>query len=108
MRKTPVLIQHPRAGGRHCKLWPGGLYDSYERDVGINVREGSFDWKVKVLAHFLLVKRYPRATSPLPRIFSPNPSDKNFEIAILLKIGHWSYKKNSNVETTPRSRGEAF
>jgi hypothetical protein len=46
-------------------------------------------------------------TSPLapPRPFFPNASDKNFEIAILLKIFHRSYNKNSGVEITPQGPG---
>jgi hypothetical protein len=39
---------------------------------------------------------------PLHGLFSSNPSDKNFNIAILLKIVQRSYNENSGVNTTPQ------
>ena len=133
----------PGPGGRRCKLCPGGIYGCYGRDARINFIEGSFDWKLKVVIHFLRVKSdwraaslpphsiyfFPRGTSyrrgrrinfkggsfdwksrvlvPFLRVksdqratgppspFSPNTSDKKFEVAILLKIVQRSYNKNS-------------
>ena len=81
------------------------MYGSYERDARINFKEGSFDWKLKVRAHFLIVKRDPRAASP-PRLLFQNPSDENFEIDILLKIVQRSDKKKSGVNRTPQGTGE--
>jgi len=40
--------------------------------------------------------------------FLLNTSDKNLEIAILLRIAQRSYNKNSVVDTTPRALGQAF
>ena len=42
----------PRAPSRRCKLYPWGIYGSYERDARKNFQEGSFDWKLKVLVNF--------------------------------------------------------
>jgi hypothetical protein len=40
---------------------------------------------LKVLVHFLRVKRDQRATRPLQVLFSSNPSNKNFERTIFFK-----------------------
>ena len=101
-----MSTQLPGPGSRRCKLCPGGIYGSYGGDARINIKEGSFDWKLKVLVHFLSVKRYWRATSSLHLnpIF-PNASNKNFKMAILLKIVQRSYSKNSDVDTTHQVPG---
>ena len=39
---------------------------------------------------------------PPPHLFSPNPSEKNFEIIILLKIIQRSDKTNLGIDTTPQ------
>jgi hypothetical protein len=78
---------------------PWVIYCSYERDDRINFREGSFDWILKVRAHFLIVKRDPRAASP-------HPSDENYEIDIFLIIVQRSDKKNSGVNRTPQDTRE--
>jgi hypothetical protein len=53
----------------------------------------------------LRVKRDWRATSPPPHAsFFPSASDKNFEIAIKLKIVQKSDNKNSGVDTTPQGQ----
>ena len=44
--------------------------------------------------------------TPCP--FFPNASDKNFEIAILLKIIQKSDSKNSGVDIAPRAQGQAL
>ena len=41
------------SGDTPCKLWVGGIYSSYRRDACTNFRDGSFEWKLKVLVHFL-------------------------------------------------------
>jgi hypothetical protein len=66
-----LQCQHnpPGPRDRHCMLCPGGIYGSYGRDACINFREGSFDWKLKVLAHFSRVKSDWRAGSLLPHVF---------------------------------------
>jgi hypothetical protein len=46
-----------------------GIYGCYGRDARKNFRNGSFDWKLKVLVQFLKVKRGWRATSPPPPLF---------------------------------------
>ena len=71
----------PGPGGRRCKLSSRGIYGSHERDACLNFRDGSFNWKLKVVVHFLRVKRDPRATSH-PNPLVPDPSNANFEIAI--------------------------
>ena len=43
--------------------------------------------------------------SPPPNPFFPNASNKNFKIAILLKIVQRSYNKNSGVDTTHQGPG---
>ena len=58
-------------------LMEGMLVHTSERD--------HFFYKLKVLAHLLRVKKDPRAISPSPSPFSPNPSDTNFEIATFFK-----------------------
>jgi hypothetical protein len=60
---------------------------------------------LKVLVQLLRVKRDWRATSPPPSPFSPNASDKNFEIGIKLKIIQKSDNKNSGFDTTPQGPG---
>jgi hypothetical protein len=71
-----------------------------------NFKGGLFDWKSRVLVPFLRVKSDWRATSPPPpQSFPPNTSDKNFEVAILLKIVRRSYNKNSGVDTSPQGPG---
>jgi hypothetical protein len=77
---------------------PWGIYCSYERDARINFREGSFDWKLKVLVHFLRVKRVKLA--PTHALFPPNPSPTNFETASVLEIVQKLDNKN-----TPQSPG---
>jgi hypothetical protein len=52
--------------GRHCKLCPGGIYGSYRWNAFINFREGSSDWKLKVLVYFLRVNRDQGVTRPSP------------------------------------------
>ena len=89
--------------GKGYKLCPGGIHGSYGRNARINFREGSFDWKLKVLVHFLSANRYLRATSPLH--FFPNASNKNFKIAIVLKIVQRRHNRNSGVDTTPQGLG---
>jgi hypothetical protein len=77
----------------------------------INFKEGSFDWKLKVLVHFLRVKRDWMEPSPLPpfhALFSSNPSDKMFKIAISLKIVQRSDKKNSCVNANPQDPEAGF
>ena len=69
------------------------MYGSYERDARINFIEGSFDWKLKVLVHFLRVKRVKLA--PPHALFSPNPSATNFEIASVLEIVQKLDNKNA-------------
>ena len=93
--------------GRRCKLSPRGIYGFYGRNTRIRFREGSFDWKLKVLVHFLSVKRYWMVTSfpLLPNLFFPNASNRNFEIAIMLKIAQKSDNKNSGVDTTHQGQG---
>ena len=54
----------PQGRGRRCKYCSGGIYGSYGRYARINFREGSFEWKLKDVVHFLHVKKYQRATSP--------------------------------------------
>jgi hypothetical protein len=44
----------------------------------VETTEGSFDWKLKVLVHFLRVKRYWRVTNPPPNAL--------FSIMLLIKI----------------------
>jgi hypothetical protein len=56
-RKNSGVNTTPRAQGKAFKLCPKGMYGSQERDACINFIEGSFDWKFKVLVHFLRVKR---------------------------------------------------
>jgi len=50
---------------------------------------------------FLRVKSDRKATTLPHALFPPNTSDKNFEVAILLKIVQRSFNENSGVETTP-------
>ena len=59
-----------------------GVYMVLMKGMLINFREGSFDWKLKVLDQFLRVSRYLRTTSPHSPFF---PSNTNFEIAIFLE-----------------------
>jgi hypothetical protein len=67
-KKTLVSTQPPR--DRRCKLCLGGIYGCYGRDACIKFIEGSFDWKLKVLIHFLRVKSDVRAASlPLHSIY---------------------------------------
>ena len=76
------------------------------RDARKNFRDGSFDWKLKVLVQFFRVKRDWSATSPPPRpFFPPSPSDKIFIIAISLKIVQRSDKKNFRVDVNPPGPG---
>jgi hypothetical protein len=85
---------------------PCGYIWFYRRDARINFREGSFGWKLKVLVHFL---RARRELALLHVIFPPNTSNKNFEIAISLKIVQRSDKKSSGVDNPPPSvRGQAL
>jgi hypothetical protein len=67
---------------------------SYRRGRRINFKEGTFNWKSRVLVPFLRSKSDQRATNP-PIPFSPNTSDEKLEVAILLKIVQRSYDKNS-------------
>ena len=62
-------------GGEVLGIRPNG------RNTHINFREGSFDWKLKVLVHFLSITRYWRvASSPPPQTsFFPDASNKNFK-----------------------------
>jgi hypothetical protein len=84
-------------------LCPGGIYSSYGRDACINFREGSFDWKLKVLVHFSRVKSNCRAGNLLPHVlFFPHASDKNFDTAILSKIAQRLDNKKSSVNITPQ------
>jgi len=53
-----------RFNDRCCKLCPGGIYGFYGREAPIDFKEGSFDWKLKILFYFLKFKRDRRATSP--------------------------------------------
>jgi hypothetical protein len=57
-------IPPPQGWGRRCKYCSRGIYGSYGRHACINLREGSFEWKLKVVVHFLRVKKEQRATSP--------------------------------------------
>ena len=94
--------------GRCCKICPRSIYGSYRRDARLKLREDSFDLKLKVAVRFLRVKRDQRANSsslpPPPTLFSPNTSDKSFEIAILLKIVQTS-DQDFRVDTAPQGPG---
>jgi hypothetical protein len=50
--------------GRHCKLCPGTVCGSHERDARINFTEGSFGWKLKVVVHFLRKKKIGGQLAP--------------------------------------------
>ena len=94
--KIPGSTKPPRSGDRRYKLCPGGIYGSYRKDARINFREGSFDWKLKVLVHFLKLRRDQRASSPLPYALCFSiTSDKSFEIA----------NKKLRVDRAPESPG---
>jgi len=53
---------------------------------------------------FLRVKSDRKATTLPHALFPPNTPDKNFEVAILLKIVKRSFNENSGVETTPQGQ----
>jgi len=88
----------------------GGIHGSNGRNACINFEKGSFDWKLKVLVHFLRVKRDWRANSSLilHTLISSNLSDEKFEIAIFLKKVQRSYSKNSGVHKSFRAQGQAL
>ena len=86
-------------------MCPGGICGSYGRDARRNFREGSFDLKLKILVQFLRVSRDWMVTRHLHAPFSPKASDKNFQIAVLLKIVQRSDNKISGVDTTPQGPG---
>ena len=65
--------------------WKGSSYE---------IQRGSLDLKLKVLVYPLGVKKDQRQLAPSPTLFPPNPYDKNFEIAILLKLVQASDNKN--------------
>ena len=56
------------------------------------------------------VKIDQRTASPPPlhALFASNTSDKNFELAILLKIVQRSYNKNFGVDTLPEGPWEGL
>ena len=78
----------PGPGGRLSKFCPGGIYGSYRRDTHINLREGSFDWKLKVLVRFLRIKRDQEVISPSPTPF--------FHKSIRYKFWDRHFLKNSS------------
>ena len=86
---------------------PWGYVGSYGRNARTNFKRSSFDWKLKVVVHFSRVKCDQRAVKPpLPdALFLSNASDKNFEIAILLKIFQRSDKKKIGVSRVPHGPG---
>ena len=95
----------PWPGSKRCKLCLGGMWGSYGRNSRTNSKKSSFDWKLKVVVHFSRLKCDQRAVNLTPDTpFLPNASDKNFEIAILLKIVQRSDKKNL-VLTVPHGPG---
>ena len=84
------------------------MWGSYGRNARTNFKRSSFDWKLKVVVHFSRVKCDQRAVnSPPPpdALFLPNGSDKNSEIAILLKIFQRSDKKKIGVNRVPHGPG---
>ena len=95
--------QSPRAGV--VSYAPGVYTVLMAGATRINFKEGSFDWKFKVLAQFLRVKNDLRVTAPPPsRPFSPN--DKYFEIGVLLKIVQIiDKKKKSRCRYNPQGFG---
>jgi hypothetical protein len=68
-KKSGVDTAPKGPGAGVLKLCPEGLFGSIKRDASINFIEGSFDWKLKVLIHFLRVKRDRRVTSHTLRLF---------------------------------------
>ena len=107
VNKNWGLTQIPRAQGQVLQvilrghiwfLWKGCSYTS----------EGFICCEIKVFSYFLRIKKYRRSTTLPPRSFSLTSSDKNFEIAILLKIVQSSDNENSGVDTTSRAEWQVF
>ena len=97
----------PRAQGVAVVSYVLGVYMVLMKgDACVSFWEDSFDSKLKVLVHFLRVKRDRRATSPHPlhALFSSNPSDKNFARAFFQTVQR-SYDENSWVDTIPQGPG---
>ena len=66
-------------------LCPGVVSGSYERDARINFGEGSFEWKLKALVHFIRLKIDRKANAPPAlHVFGfigwIEPSDKNLKL----------------------------
>jgi hypothetical protein len=66
IKKTLVSTHPPRARGVGIVRHVLGLYAVLMRDARINFREGSFEWKFKVVVHFLRVKKDRRASPSCP------------------------------------------
>jgi hypothetical protein len=59
--------------------------------------------EIKILVHFLRVKKIGGKLVPLPMPFFPQTHPIKILIAILLKIVHKSDNKSSGVNTAPQS-----
>ena len=59
---------------------------SYGRGGRINYGDGSVDWQLEVLVPFLELKVIGGQLAPSPTLFSPNTSNKIFEISTMFKV----------------------
>ena len=95
----------PQSLGGSVARYILGWVRFYVRDGRINIRGGSFDWKLKFqFTYFRVVKSDWRA-------YTPNLSNQNFEIAILFEIVQRSDDKTPGsiyTPTHPKKRGKGF
>jgi hypothetical protein len=72
-------------------------------------KKGSFNWKLRGLVPFLVVKSDQRVNAPPPTpIILPNPSNQIFEIAILFSVPDRSRSHFFEDSQSPKPSGQGL